>query len=29
MWTTLSNTIRWQISATVLTGFTSAIQGAY
>lgn len=29
MWTTLSNTIRWQISATVLTGFTSALQGAY
>ena len=29
MWVTMSNTMRWQISASVLQGFMSTIQGAY
>ena len=29
MWVTMSNTMRWQISANVLQGFMSTIQGAY
>lgn len=29
MWTTMKNTVRWQISSSVLTGFTGALQTAY
>lgn len=29
MWTTMANTMRWQISASVLQGFTSTISNAY
>jgi hypothetical protein len=29
LWTTLKNTMRWQLSASIIQGFTGALQKAY